>query len=217
MSETQPRKAVKKVNNAVLFSDGSIRIENVRASYPHVGKPQENKDDAGNVTSSYAITALMPKATHREAKDLIKQRIELLLKENKIKAVAADRKFIKDGDTMAKDENEGMWVVSCREKNQPALRHRKKDPATGKAMRLTAEQAERLIYGGCYVAVLFKPWWQNNKYGKRVNANLLAVQFMRDGEPFGEGRIREEDVDDSFEADEAEDDTGGFDDDTDGL
>ena len=32
-------------------------------------------------------------------------------------------------------------------------------------------------------------WAQNNQYGKRINAQLDGVQFVRDGEPFGEGGI----------------------------
>jgi len=32
-------------------------------------------------------------------------------------------------------------------------------------------------------------WAQDNQYGKRINAKLRAVQFYKDGAPFGEGRI----------------------------
>jgi len=31
-------------------------------------------------------------------------------------------------------------------------------------------------------------WAQDNQFGKRVNAELLGVQFVRDGEPFGGGK-----------------------------
>lgn len=209
----EDRTVVKKVKNAVLFSDGSIRLENVRASYPNVAEAREQIADDGTKSYAYSMQALMPKATHREAKDLCKAAVDKMLVDAKLKALPADRKFIKDGDTMAKDETEGQWVVSSREKNRPALRGHLKDPSTGKAMKLDPERDKSVIYGGCYVNVLIKPWFQANKYGKRANASLLAVQFLRDGEPFGEGRIREEDIDDSFDADE--DDTGGFDDDND--
>ncbi len=207
------RTAIKRVKNGVLFSDGSIRIENARASYPHVDKPQKNKADDGTVTESFSINLLMPKDTHREIKDLCRAEIEKLLKEARIKAVAADRKFIKDGDGMAKDENVGMWVISAREKSPPSLRSNKKDPKTGKPKRLDSDKDRAMFYGGCYVSCLIRPWVQNNSFGKRVNANLLAVQFIGDGEPFGESRIKEDDVDDSFEADD--DDAGGFDEDDD--
>ena len=43
------------------------------------------------------------------------------------------------------------------------------------------------IYSGCYVNASVELWYQKNAYGKRVNANLLGIQFFKDGEAFGEG------------------------------
>jgi len=215
MSETKERRTiVKRVKNGALFSDGTIRLERVRASYPHTGTPYEGENDAGTKTSSYGCVGLMPKATHREPKDLCKAAIDALLLEHRIDKIADDRKFIKDGDRMAKPECEGMWVVSARESKRPALRGPKNDPATGKPQRLTPEEADKMFYGGCYVTMLIRPWWQNNKYGKRINANLVAIQFIEDGEAFGEGRISDDQIDDSFEGEDA-DDSGGWDDDND--
>ena len=42
-------------------------------------------------------------------------------------------------------------------------------------------------YAGCYVNAIVELWGQKNQYGERVNANLLAVQFAKDGDPFGDG------------------------------
>lgn len=203
------RTVVKKVENAVLYSDGTIRLDNVRASYPHVFHAKEGKDDKGNPTTpKFSIQAFMPKTTHRAAKDLLREVIDGILKDHKIKGIAADRKFIKDGDLMAKDEAEGQWAISASEKNRPQVRNKNKAPLT--------EKDEGVIYGGCYVNILIRPWFQDNSYGKRVNAGLSAVQFLRDGEPFGEGRITADQVDDSFEShDDDEDDVGMGDDDDD--
>ncbi len=215
----EKREVIKKVTNAALWSDGSLTLENCRASYPHVFTPQENEADDGSKSLTYSIQLLMPKDTHRAAKDLCKARYTEILTDNGTKKggvvtpmrVPADKLFIKDGDAMAKEECEGMWVVSAREKNKPALRGNRIDPETGKVIRLTnADQG--LIYGGCYVSCLIRPWFQNNKYGKRVNAGLVAVQYVRKGEPFGEGRISDEDVDDRFEGVEDEDGFGDDDD-----
>lgn len=219
MSETTTKRTiVKRVRNGALFSDGTIRIDRVRASYPHIGKPYEGKNDDGNITASYGCMGLLPKNDYyKEVVGLCFQRIKELMKENHIDKLAADRMFLKDGDLMAKDETEGMWVVSSRESNPPAIRGPKIDPKTGKAQRLTPEQAVGIFYGGCYVTLLIRPWAQNHRlYGKRINANLVAIQFVEDGVPFGEGRISDDSVDDSFEADEA-DDTGGFTDTDDDL
>jgi len=44
-------------------------------------------------------------------------------------------------------------------------------------------------YAGCYVNANIDVWWQDNKYGKRVNASLRSVQFVKDGESFGAGPL----------------------------
>lgn len=219
-SEPKERTIVKRVTNAVLYSDGSIRLENCRASHPHLVTPQEQVNDDGKTTSSYSIQLLMPKKTHKDAKNVCVEIVKEILLGQKLKDVPADKKFIKDGDTLAKDELEGMWVVGAREgKNPPALRGAKRDPKTGKPMRIDPAKEGNVFYGGCYVSALIRPWFSSHpKGGKRVSAGLLAVQFLRDGEPFGNGRIKDEEIDDSFDAEDPDDDTGmGDDDDTGGL
>lgn len=192
MSESQKREVIKRVQNGRLYSDGTIFIENVRASYPHVLEPYEGENDDGTKTSSYGIVGLMPKDTHKEAMQLCVQRINELLKENQIEKIAADKKFIRNGDDLAKPECEGMYVVSARESKKPDARDRDR--------RKLTDADKDLIYGGCYVNILIRPWFQNHKkYGKRVNAGFSAVQFVGDGEPFGTGRITSKDVDDTFD------------------
>jgi hypothetical protein len=58
------------------------------------------------------------------------------------------------------------------------------------------------LYAGCYVNAIVELWYQNNNYGKRVNANLLGVQFFKDGEPFGDGVSASEDDFDMFDDDD---------------
>lgn len=213
MSETKEKRTpVETVSNAVLYSDGTIMLKNVRLSYPHVLTPQENTDDNGNVTKSFSVQCLMPKDTHGEAKTLCVKVINKLLKEsNKGEKIPANKKFIRDGDPkdeddVGKPEEAGMWVVSARESKRPRAISNLRDAKTGKAKRLSPANQEDidLIYGGCWANVLIRPWWQNNKYGKRVNAGLAVVQFKRHDEPFGSGRITDQDIDDIFD-DEVED------------
>lgn len=47
-------------------------------------------------------------------------------------------------------------------------------------------EEDNKVYAGCYVNLAVRFWAQNNKWGKRVNAELQGVQFVEDGEPFGE-------------------------------
>ena len=81
-------------------------------------------------------------------------------------------------------------------------------------MRLTSEQAQKMIYGGCFATVLIRPWPQDNQYGIRANSELLAVQWQAKGEAFGNAhRLDEDDIDDSLDTDADDDDLsddGGF-------
>ena len=42
------------------------------------------------------------------------------------------------------------------------------------------------MYGGCRVNAAIKPWLQENKYGRGVRCDLVAIQFANDDKPFGE-------------------------------
>ncbi len=45
------------------------------------------------------------------------------------------------------------------------------------------------MYGGCRVNVAIKPWLQENKHGRGIRADLVAVQFAGDDKAFGEGAV----------------------------
>jgi hypothetical protein len=47
----------------------------------------------------------------------------------------------------------------------------------------------RAMYGGCRVNVAVKPWLQENKHGRGIRADLVAIQFAGDDKPFGEGAV----------------------------
>lgn len=46
--------------------------------------------------------------------------------------------------------------------------------------------AARKLYGGCLVNAAVRPWLQDNQFGRGVRCELIAVQFLADGTPFGE-------------------------------
>lgn len=197
------REVKKKVKNAILYTDGTIRLSGVRFSYPHLSKPYKGDGDG---EAKFGIVGMLPKATHKAARDLLNERIEELLKENKVKALASDKKFLRDGDEAGKEEYAKHWTVSARETRRPPLRSRTNEV-------IEPEDANEMIQPGYWGDILIRPWYQNNSYGKRVNAGLSSVQVVRKDEVFGEGRISDEDLDDTFE--NYGDDDDSVDDDTD--
>lgn len=190
------RKAVKTVKNAILYDDGLIKVMNVRFSHPHLDAAYKGKDDKG--VAKFSVTGMLPKSSHAAAKKLIEERIAEVMKENKVKALAADKKFLKDGDESDKPEYEGHWTISCREERRPPLRDIDKEI-------VDPSDAKEVFYGGCWGSILLRPWYQNNDFGKRVNSGLVAVRKSKDDEAFGEGRITDEEVDEAFDDEEAGD------------
>lgn len=191
----------RKVKNGVLYTNGMIKIERVRASYPHLDKPYAGKNDEGKETAAkFGIVGMLSKSTHVEVKKLIVEQIEQMLRENKA-TVGKDKWFIRNGDDHEKAETYGgHWIVSARESRRPSLRNRRGELMTEK------EEIAEMFYGGCYVSILIRPWYQDGQkvgkgYGKRINAGLVGVQFIDDGEPFGEGRIDDSDAWDSVDDD----------------
>lgn len=69
----------------------------------------------------------------------------------------------------------------------------------------------KIPYAGCYVTGSITLWTQDNQFGKRINANLRAVQFKKDGEAFS--GVKPVDIDDELDTlDDDEDDDSFLDD-----
>jgi len=149
-----------------------IQIKNARLSFPSLFKKAEFNGTVGK----YEATLLFPKTDTKTYNAVIKL-IEDCKKDNKLK-VAPDKVFIKDGDDVEYDGYAGMWAVKASNNSRPTVIDRDRTPLT---------EDDEKFYAGCYVNAIIEAWGQNNSYGKRVNSNLLGVQFVRDGEPFGDG------------------------------
>lgn len=72
----------------------------------------------------------------------------------------------------------GNYYLSARSTSRPLVIDRDKTPLTS---------ADGKPYGGCYVNAIVEIWAQDNGFGKRINASLKGVQFVRDGEAFAGG------------------------------
>jgi hypothetical protein len=98
-----------------------------------------------------------------------------------------DKLALHDGDTKAQyDGVAGNFFISAAAQvsARPTVINSDKTPLTEK---------DGKPYAGCYVNVSIDLWPQDNKYGKRVNAQLRGVQFVRDGDAFAAGRPADSD------------------------
>ena len=102
---------------------------------------------------------------------------------------AADRLPVHDGD--AKGETPGYagnLFVNASNKVRPLV-------IDGQRAPLTASDGKP--YSGAYVNAVVDVWAMDNQFGKRVNASLLGVQFVRDGDRLSGGSVASAD---DFEA-----------------
>jgi len=103
---------------------------------------------------------------------------------------------VEDDDGNTPDYLIGAYQLAASEKTRPTVVNAKKEPIT---------EEDNIIYDGCYVTAIIGLWAQDNKFGKRINANLIGVQFKGNGEAFGSAAERASDDDfddDDFEEDE---------------
>ena len=102
---------------------------------------------------------------------------------------ASDKLCLHDGD--AKSDNDGYvgnFFVNASNKTRPLVIGPQREPLVA---------ADGKPYSGCYVNAIVEIWPQDNQFGKRVNASLLGVQFLRDGERLAGGGVA---AADDFEA-----------------
>jgi len=158
-----------------------IVIKNARLSFPSLFQKSVFEGKEGK----YEATLLIDKKDEALKKQIDEQ-IAKLIAESKIK-VPSEKYCIKDGDESELEGYEGNWSLKASNAKRPTVIDRDKTP-------LTADDEK--LYAGCYVNAVVDFWVQNNAYGKRINANLYGVQFVKDGEPFGMGPV---DVTDDFE------------------
>ena len=167
-----------------------IKLNNVRLSFPSLFRKAEFQGKAGK----YEATFLLDKKAHADLIAKLDAEIKEGIKSNfKTAKLPADKVCLKDGDEFEYDGYAGCMSFKASNGKRPMVIDKDKSPLT--------EDDERL-YAGCYVNAIVELWYQNNQYGKRVNANLLGVQFFKDGEPFADGTSASEDDFDMFDDDD---------------
>lgn len=170
-----------------------LNLKNVRISYPHLFEP---KTFPGSTSAKFSATFLLDKVKHKDLVAQIGATIKALAAQafKDKKTPMPDKLCLRDGDLTGRDENVGCWTLTSSESKRPVVVDQSKTPLVA---------ADDVVYAGCYVNAKVRLWAQDNQYGRRINANVLGVQFAGDGERFG-GAGR------NYSADEMFDDVSGF-------
>lgn len=170
-----------------------IKLPSVRLSFPHLFQPHAMEEGQ---EAKYGAVFLLDNDKHGAMLDKIEATINRLALDY-WKKKTPFKSCLRDGNEKADKEGygDGVSFISASRKTRPAVVDRQVNPLT---------EEDGVIYAGCYVNATIRLWVQDNKFGKRVNAELRAVQFVKDGESFGAGPVRAED---EFEA--IDDEAGG--------
>lgn len=192
---------VKKGKNFVLYSDNTIKLLRVRASFPHLAEKWANKETD---VPKYGCAALLNKETHDEAFKVLKSLcVDMPAKAN-VKVAKKDW-FLRDGDD-SKYENEfGHWTFNASETRKPTVYY--KDGTL-----IADKDIEEEIEAGIIIDIIIQPWVQNNDHGTKVNASLRSVRYREDdGVRYGSAPVDVSGAwDDEDDFDEDEDDEGGL-------
>jgi hypothetical protein len=149
-----------------------VVLKNVRLSYEHLF---EKHAFNGEGEATYQGTFLFEKNgdTHKQVAKVIKSLID---EKFKGKALPADKICLRDGDEKDAEGYEGMMFIGAKSKRRVPTVGRDKAPV---------DADDGVFYSGCYVNAVIDLWAQDNKFGKRINASLMGVQFVKDGESLG--------------------------------
>lgn len=152
-----------------------IKLQNVRLSFPSLFK----KANFNGQETKYEATFLIDKESQADLLKKIKEAINTKIKTDlKGARLPADKICLKDGDEIEYEGYQGMASIKGANHKRPLTIGKDRSPVV---------EEDNIFYAGCYVNAIIELWAQDNNYGKRINCNLVAIQFAKDGEPFGNG------------------------------
>lgn len=180
-----------------------IFLSNVRLSFPHLAEPQKQVNEATGATRiSYNAEFIMPQdhagfvqfmqrygaMALEKWKEHAQTVMGMIQQDRKTRcfglgAEKINKKTFKPYDGYA---DAGAVFITAGRDSAPQMIQADGSPVDP-ANTMAYQQLARKMYGGCRVNAAVKPWLQDNKHGRGIRCDLIAVQFAADDVPFGEG------------------------------
>lgn len=182
-----------------------IFLSNVRLSFPHLAEPQKQVNEATGATRiSYNAEFIMPQdhagfqqfmarygaMALEKWKEHAQTVMGMIQNDRKTRCYGVgtekvNKKTFKPYDGYA---DAGAVFITAGRDSAPQMIQADGSPVDpGNTMAY--QQLARKMYGGCRVNAAVKPWLQDNKHGRGIRCDLIAVQFAGDDTPFGEGSV----------------------------
>lgn len=178
-----------------------IYLSNVRLSFPHLAEPQKQQGENGE-RISYNCEFILPPSDPGFAKfwEVVNKMalekwgadaakiLQMVQTDRKKRCYGAGEEKVNQKTFQPYDGYAGHVFITAGRNTMPQI-----IGPDGQAIpaenTMACQAIARKMYGGCYVNAAIKPWLQENKHGRGVRCDLVAVQFFADGTPFGEGAV----------------------------
>jgi len=146
-----------------------IIIKEARCSFPRLYGAEVRDED----TFGPGITLILEREKHAETLKTIKAEMRAAIAgEPKLKKnpPTGEKLCLREPDRDELRYLEGNLIIKANSPRPPVV--------LNPDGRTIMTEANNEIYSGCYVNAKIEIWGQANKYGRRVNAKLIAVQFI---------------------------------------
>lgn len=177
-----------------------FNLSNVRLSFPKLIEPEAPKGTP-NAEKKFSCDLILPHGDTRFAqfmeqvgvtatekwKEHAGSVLQLCQNDRKMRCYGSGSEKIdkKTFKPYTGYDNAVYISASASESKPPVMVDNSGNPCPSENTMLRKELARKL-YGGCYVNVALRVWPQDNQFGRAIRCELVAVQFAKDGEPFGE-------------------------------
>lgn len=180
-----------------------IFLSNVRLSFPHIAEPQRQvNEQTGKERISYNAEFLMPQDHSgfqqfmtqfaAMAADKWKEHAQavmtLIQQDRKSRCFGRGEEKVNKKTFQPYDGYAGNVYITAGREQMPQIIQADGSPVDP-TNTMACQALARKMYGGCRVNAAVKPWLQDNKHGRGIRCDLVAIQFAADDQPFGEGSV----------------------------
>lgn len=159
-----------------------VQLNNVRLSFANIFEPKGFNGSEPRYSASFLISK-QDSENLTKVRDALKN-VAKLEWGNDAPKFKENQLCLRDGDGETWDGYADHFFVSSGNKLKVAVRDLDGTDLTQKSEDNTPGDKP---LSGDYVNAIIEVWAQNNSYGKRINANLVGVQYVKTGPRFGKG------------------------------
>jgi len=177
-----------------------IYISNARLSFPNLIEPQRKINDRGEERISYNCELILPpddpsfaafmkrygEMALEKWKEHAQAVMQMVQNDRKLRCYGKGEEKVNQKTFQVYDGYPGNVFITVGNQHAPQMIQadgKPVDPANTMAYQALA----RRLYGGCRVNAAVKPWLQENKHGRGIRCDLVAIQFLKDDTAFGTG------------------------------